>query len=139
MGNKQDLSDTKRGGLLKFLNINKNSTQSLYNNSFLEINTKDESSYKGLRSTDDSTKNSIEDQKNKIFLSNNSSLENLSREFKETKTPIIFEWNGPGDTVYLTGSFGNWHQLFFMKKINEKFQIVLVNFLLFLEFTQKKT
>jgi hypothetical protein len=46
---------------------------------------------------------------------------------KEIKVKTMFEWREGGNTVYITGSFANWSQLFAMNKIaNNKFELCLV-------------
>ena len=45
----------------------------------------------------------------KILLKNNNN-----------KYPVTFEWTGGGNSIYVSGSFCNWNQLFLMQKISEK-------------------
>jgi hypothetical protein len=53
------------------------------------------------------------------------SIDNI--EIKEIKIPITFTWKEGGTNVYVTGSFSNWNQWFQMVKINNNFELVLVN------------
>lgn len=45
----------------------------------------------------------------KILLKNNNN-----------KYPVTFEWTGGGNSIYVSGSFCNWNQLFLMQKISEE-------------------
>ena len=47
-----------------------------------------------------------------------SDKKNIEKKDKN-KYPIIFEWTGGGNSVYLSGSFCNWNQLFLMQKNSE--------------------
>ena len=38
---------------------------------------------------------------------------------KPTRFPIVFEWEGNENNVYLTGSFCDWHQFFEMEKVED--------------------
>ena len=40
-------------------------------------------------------------------------------EKNNNKIPVTFEWTGGGNSVYLSGSFCNWNQLFLMQKNSE--------------------
>lgn len=65
---------------------------------------------KSLNSEDSITKSKTDKQENdeKIILKNNSN-----------KYPVTFEWTGGGNSVYVSGNFCNWNQLFLMQKISE--------------------
>ena len=65
---------------------------------------------------------------NKIISQNNSSKEESQKYSKEsndfqTKKPTrfatVFQWDGGGTNVYLTGSFCDWHQFFEMEKCED--------------------
>lgn len=45
-----------------------------------------------------------------------SEKEKIGEKNKSNKIPVTFEWKGGGNSVYLSGSFCDWKQLFLMKK-----------------------
>ncbi len=49
-------------------------------------------------------------------------------ETKDMKIPTTFEWKESGGTVYVTGSFSHWSQLFLMNKVGNHFELTLVIF-----------
>ena len=56
--------------------------------------------------------------------------ENVNKKIQEeknnNKSQIIFEWTGGGNSVYLSGNFCNWNQLFLMQKnVEGKFVLKL--------------
>lgn len=61
-------------------------------------------------------------------LSIESTSTNSNKEISEQKVAITFTWKEGGTNVYLSGSFGNWNQIFAMNKINNIFEITLVYF-----------
>ena len=42
--------------------------------------------------------------------------ENINKKNEKNKSRVTFEWTGGGNSVYLSGSFCNWNQLFLMQK-----------------------
>lgn len=50
-----------------------------------------------------------------------------SIENQNSRVPVVFEWSGPNQSVFLTGSFCNWKQKFQMTKVTDNlFRITLV-------------
>jgi hypothetical protein len=76
-------------------------------------------SYKGVKTDTDIS--DIKDTTAETIIS----IEKI--EIKETKIPITFVWKEGGTNIYVTGSFSNWNQWFQMVKINNNFELVLVN------------
>ena len=62
--------------------------------------------------------NIISSKSEKTFSKIKSDKKNIEKKDKN-KYPIIFEWTGGGNSVYLSGSFCNWNQLFLMQKNSE--------------------
>lgn len=88
------------------------------------------SSYKGVKTCRDCSGNDLEkDQKAELTTECQTIPESL--ETKEIKIPTPFEWKEGGNVVYITGTFSNWSQWFIMSKINNKFELNLVNFFTF--------
>lgn len=42
--------------------------------------------------------------------------ENINKKSEKNKSRVTFEWTSGGNSVYLSGSFCNWNQLFLMRK-----------------------
>ena len=128
MGNIQELPfNTNIDKFIHFRNkkiIKKN----IQYNSFLELNTKDSLSYNGVKTSYDDSENDANDKKIECNIPN-LSIENVNSDFKNSRMSIIFEWKEPANTVYLTGSFANWNHRFIMRKINDKFELLLVKFI----------
>ena len=98
-------------------NINGQSDSDCSMNSLKQSNNLKNKNSQNLSSKQSSTQASLtggEDQQ--------PSLEN-----QNLRIPVVFEWNGPNESVFLTGSFCNWKQKFQMTKITDNlFQITLV-------------
>ena len=62
--------------------------------------------------------NIISSKSEETFSKIKSDKKNIEKKDKN-KYPIIFEWTGGGNSVYLSGSFCNWNQLFLMQKNSE--------------------
>jgi len=137
MGNHQNLSTEKKKKLIQNINqLRKNSdtTTGKNINSFLEINTKESSSYRGIKTiyNENSEKNTIElnsnkDKRTEKTTDCTSITTNICVDYSTFKIPFIFHWTEPAGVVYLTGSFSNWTQWFMMNKIGyDKFDLTLV-------------
>jgi hypothetical protein len=71
--------------------------------------------------------NVIENKNINISKNNSANLvkNNCSPEYNEfhknnpERFPTVFQWDGNGNNVYLTGSFCDWHQFFEMKKLED--------------------
>lgn len=50
---------------------------------------------------------------------NNNTLIKEEKIKTKNTVPVVFRWDGEGNSVYVTGSFCNWTQFFLMKKNNE--------------------
>lgn len=89
----------------------KSNTQNINNFSELKINTSYNSSdfYHIESSPSDNTFSKTKTKSEKKF-----SEKNINNKF-----PVVFEWNGGGNSVYLSGDFCNWNQLFLMQKNSE--------------------
>ena len=85
-------------------NINKNTITDFNLN--LSLNTSDYNQIKSSISEESLSKTKSE--KEKIIEKNNSN-----------KIPVTFEWKEGGNSVYLSGNFCNWKQLFLMQKNSE--------------------
>ena len=75
------------------------------------------------------TKINSSQKTNKINSKNNLSKDDFQKQYKEnndfqTKKPTrfatVFQWDGDGTNVYLTGSFCDWQQFFEMEKCEDK-------------------
>lgn len=103
-------------------------TKNRMDTSYGKIETKENnSSYKGIKTCGDFSANDLEkDPKEELTTECQTIPENLDA--KEIKIPTAFEWKEGGNIVYITGTFSNWSQWFIMTKINNKFELNLVNF-----------
>ena len=91
-----------------------------------DLDNSDKSSKKNKSSNKISKKKKIEKEKNNE--KNNGGENNKQEKEKEIeKIKTLFEWDGGGEIVYLTGSFCNWKQFFKMEKNenNGKFSLFL--------------
>ena len=87
----------------------KNNTNTNNPHSDLKLNTSYNSSDKNY------IKSSLSEE---TFSKTKSDKKNIEK-INNDKYPVTFEWNGGGNSVYLSGSFCNWNQLFLMKKNSE--------------------
>lgn len=143
MGNQLNLSSENKKKLIQNINkLQKNSSSANEKNpnSFLEINTKESSSYRGIKTIeneDSSEKNTTEEinkrEKRTEKTTNCTSVtENVCVDESCIKIPTNFEWKESAGVVYLTGSFSNWTQWFMMsKKSHDLFELTLVLFVFF--------
>lgn len=139
MGNHHNLSSEDKKKLIQNINFTKKNANYVSDdtgkNSFLEIITKQSSSYKGIRTVcnhdSDRAPSVHKDFINKGTepTTNCSSLAtNVSVDYTNFKIPTLFEWKEPSGVVYLTGSFSNWNQRFILsKKADDRFELVLVS------------
>lgn len=140
MGNQHNLSSENKKKLVQNINVgNANRRRNAFleesGKSYLEIITKESSSYKGIKTinnndSDRGSVNNTKDSKDKAteLTTNCSSITtNTFMDLSSGKVPTYFEWLEPAGVVYLTGSFSNWAQWFMMsKKSNGKFELMLV-------------
>lgn len=81
-------------------------------------------SYKGVKTDAGSSQNS---QDIKESMTETSTAAEKQADIKEAKVPTTFVWKEGGRSLYITGSFSNWTQWFVMTKINNNFELTLVN------------
>jgi len=123
MGNQQNSSNAERKREKRDIIIDtKNRINSGLNTSIKDMN----SSYKGFKTCGDSSGTDIEKEA-ELTTECQTIPDNLDQ--KELKIPTLFEWKEGGSMVYITGTFSNWSQWFIMSKINNKFELNLVNFI----------
>ncbi len=128
MGNQNSSHDANRKKEKKEIIIE---TKSRLDTSYGKIMSKEtNSSYKGVKTCGDSNGSYLEkDRKEEQTTECQTITENL--DVKDVKIPTAFEWKEGGNSVYITGTFSNWSQWFMMSKINNKFELNLVNLLYF--------
>jgi len=134
MGNQQNSSNPEKKREKKDVIID---TKNNINSSFITMTNKDTtSSYKGVKTCGE---NSINELEKDLKEEETTECQTIPENKIEIKLPTLFEWKEGGSIVYITGSFSNWSQWFIMTKINNKFELILVNikrffFLFFINF-----
>jgi hypothetical protein len=128
MGNQNSSNPEKKKEKKEILIETKNRMDTSYG----KIESKEtNSSYKGVKTCGDFSANDLKKEpKEELTTECQTIPENL--EAKEIKIPTDFEWKEGGNVVYITGTFSNWSQWFIMNKINNKFELNLVNFIFLL-------
>lgn len=97
-------------------------------NSLLSYNCS--SDYDGIQTAEESSLNDecIPIDKSEIFFEQENEAKNVNTNISQDKDkiPVTFEWDKVGNSVYVTGDFCGWKQLFLMeKKSNELFILTL--------------
>jgi len=125
MGNQQNSSDTdKKKEKKEILIYTKDQI-----NASLTLSRNTSSSYKGVKTVAEFSNNDLEKEVKAELTTECQTLPD-NMDLKEFKIPTVFEWKEGGNNVYITGSFSNWSQWFIMSKINNTFELNLVNFFL---------
>jgi hypothetical protein len=136
MGNQQNSSnsDKKREKNEIIFGTKEDSNQNFCN---IISNPDTNSSYRGVKTTVESSTNNLDKNMiNKEELTTECQTIPDKIDLKDIKIQTYFEWKDGGNIVHITGAFSNWSQWFIMNKINNKFELNLVN--IFLNFKNEK-
>ena len=80
------------------------------NNSLLSVE-EELLDYNGIKTSEEKVKEDEINNEDSDLYSSNIKINNI----ETNKIPVTFEWESGGNSVYLSGNFCNWQQLFLME------------------------